>query len=158
MGTHSMRLRPPARAVLLWLLASALIAGCAGSKGGSNAPDEPSSPDVVQSEDFRGRRVERVEEMLRGQVAGVQVYETGNGLVIRIRDASSPVSGNDPLFVVDGLPVQTGTGGALTGITPYDVESIEVLKNASDTAMYGSRGANGVVLITTKRPPPPGDG
>ena len=95
-----------------------------------------------------------VEDMLRGQVAGVQVRQEGGNLVIRIRGTESiRADGNaDPLFVIDGIAVPLGVGGALQGINPRDVASIRVLKNASETAMYGSRGANGVIVITTVRP------
>jgi TonB-dependent starch-binding outer membrane protein SusC len=96
------------------------------------------------------RPVTRVEDLLRGRVAGVQVLDTPGGLAVRIRGTSSIMGGNDPLFVVDGMPLAPGPGGT-TGLNPSDVESIEVLKDASATAIYGTRGANGVVLITTKR-------
>ena len=114
--------------------------------------------DTIDGDDMNGRDIRRVEEMLRGQVAGVSVRYSPAGLVIRIRDSSSFDLGpttKDPLFVIDGLAVELGARGALDGINPRDIASIRVLKNASDTAMYGSRGANGVILITTKRPPRP---
>jgi TonB-dependent SusC/RagA subfamily outer membrane receptor len=84
----------------------------------------------------------------------VDVDETPNGLVIRIRGVNTFAGKADPLFVIDGLPLEPGIDGALTGINPQDIASIRVLKNASETAAYGVRGANGVILITTKRPPP----
>ncbi|MBC7791209.1 MAG: TonB-dependent receptor plug domain-containing protein, partial [Anaerolineae bacterium] len=58
---------------------------------------------------------------------------------------------NAPLYVVDGLAIQPGPNGSLVGINPYDIETIEVLKDAASTSMYGSRGSNGVILIKTKR-------
>ncbi|MDY7396310.1 TonB-dependent receptor [Aureibaculum sp. 2210JD6-5] len=93
--------------------------------------------------------VARVDQALQGRIAGVDVQNNDaapNGkTTIRIRGANSINGGNDPLVVIDGF-----VGGALNQVNPNDVKSIEVLKDASATAVYGSRGANGVVLITTK--------
>ena len=137
------------------VLLAVLLGGCYSS-GGASAPHR--DLDTVTAKDMDGRHIRRVEEMLRGQIAGVRVQQGPNGqLAIRIRGSNtSGLVGttSDPLFVVDGLPIELGAGGALDGLNPRDVESIRVLKNASDTALYGSRGANGVVLITTVRPPP----
>lgn len=140
--------------LLSWFFVVALASGC----GSAGAPaDRDRDPNTVDPDDT-SRAVRRVEDMLRGQVAGVRVEQGPNGtLAIRIRGSnSSGLVGttNDPLFVIDGLPIELGAGGALDGLNPRDVESITVLKNASETALYGSRGANGVVLITTVRPPP----
>ncbi len=89
-------------------------------------------------------------DMLRGKVAGVQVTEVAGGIQVRIRGSRSLMGGNDPLFVVDDMAIQA-PDGILYHINPRDVESISVLKDASATAIYGSRGANGVILIKTKR-------
>jgi TonB-dependent SusC/RagA subfamily outer membrane receptor len=69
---------------------------------------------------------------------------------VRIRGASSFYSGTEPLYVLDGIPIQPGPRGALTGINPNDIESIEVLKHPPATSLYGVRGANGVIVIKTK--------
>lgn len=130
-------------------------AACTSTRDGAAERTTDGDPNTVEAEDLEGRYIARVQEMLRGQVAGVEVRNSAEGLIIRIRGASSVYASSDPLFVIDGLPIQLGASGALTGINPQDVASIRVLKNASDTAIYGSRGANGVVLITTKRPPRP---
>lgn len=111
-----------------------------------------------------------VEQMLQGRAAGVQISqnsgEPGGAMAIKIRGANSISAGNQPLYVVDGLPVSNGavirgTGAGFVGnknprnplasLNPNDIASIEILKDASATAIYGSRGANGVVLITTKK-------
>jgi TonB-dependent starch-binding outer membrane protein SusC len=98
-------------------------------------------------------RVGRVEELLAGRVSGLQVISTGRGYALRIRGVGSLMGSNEPLVVVDGIPVQSfGTPGGLGWLNPHDVERIDVLKDASSTSIYGSRGANGVILITTKRP------
>ena len=90
-------------------------------------------------------------DALQGRSAGLVALNEGNrpgeGLTIRIRGRRSLTAGNDPLFVVDGIPVE----GGLNTINPRDIESMQVLKDASATAIYGSRGANGVVLVTTSR-------
>ena len=115
-----------------------------------------------------------IDQVLQGRAAGVHVTsangQPGGGVSVRVRGPSSITSSNQPLYVIDGIPVEaqdlqipgqfgTATGGGLGGQTGNslstinfsDVESIEVLKDASATALYGSRAANGVVLITTKR-------
>ena len=90
-------------------------------------------------------------QMLQGRAAGVSVVSAGNkpgaGVTVQIRGRRSFNAGNDPLYVIDGIPIS----GGFNDINPNDIESIEVLKDASSTAIYGSRGANGVILITTKR-------
>jgi TonB-linked SusC/RagA family outer membrane protein len=102
-----------------------------------------------------------VGQMLQGRVAGAQVTQDngapGGGLSIRVRGANSIAANSEPLYVIDGVPAITGTSSndpyqnPLSSISPNDIESIEVLKDASSTAIYGARGAAGVVLITTKR-------
>ena len=135
-------------------LAALLIAGCGSGNGAREARD----PGVVEGADIERRDLQRIEAMLRGQVAGVHVEQQGRRWTIRIRGAETfGLSNADPLFVIDGFPIAYGADGALDGLNPRDVESIRVLKNASETALYGSRGANGVVLITTVRPTAPDD-
>lgn len=129
-------------------LAFFLVAGCASSE---QTRERAGSPNVLTEDELDDQPVRRIEEMLRGQVAGVRVYERGGSLAIQIRGTSSIIGDGDPLFIVDGLPLEPGRGGVLDGISPQDVESISVLKNASDTAIYGARGANGVIVITTRR-------
>lgn len=94
-----------------------------------------------------------VDQLLQGKIAGVQVTtgggQPGSGATIRIRGASSLNGSKDPLLVVDGYP--WGDAGNLKQINPDDIESIEVLKDASSAAIYGSRGANGVIVVTTRK-------
>ena len=100
-------------------------------------------------------RMARVETMLQGHIPGLEVVPQGGGFTLRIRGFRSlrQGAGNDePLLVIDDIVVPSGSqGSALAGIAPYDVARIDVLKDAGATAVYGSRGANGVVIITTKR-------
>ncbi len=98
----------------------------------------------ISPESFRAQGVQGISQMLRGNAPGVIVSTSGVGdSKIRIRGSNSLYGNNDPLYIVDGTPMGS--------YSPQDVESIEVLKDASATAIYGSRGANGVIIITTKR-------
>ena len=95
-------------------------------------------------------------DAIKGQVAGVDITAAGGrpgqSPQVRIRGRRSLSASNDPLYVVDGIPVTSSVdGGAIFDIAPQDIESMEILKDAAATAIYGSRGANGVILITTKR-------
>ncbi|WP_165020255.1 SusC/RagA family TonB-linked outer membrane protein [Dysgonomonas sp. ZJ279] len=105
----------------------------------------------VDGSTLRDFPVGQVAQKLQGQVAGVQINQVsgqpGQGMTIRIRGAASVNSGNEPLYVVDGMPITSG----INNINPDEIESFSILKDASATSLYGSRAANGVVLITTKR-------
>lgn len=82
---------------------------------------------------------------------GVWITRMPDGaLSVRIRGTTSMQSSNEPLYIIDGTPVQPGPNGGLSGISPNDIASIEVLKDAAATTMYGVRGANGVIIIKTK--------
>lgn len=104
----------------------------------------------VKSEEINAFPTSNVMQALSGRAAGVQVIQNtgapGAGISVRIRGTNSIQGGNEPLYVIDGFPFS----GNPTNLNNFDIESIEVLKDASATAIYGSRGANGVVLITTK--------
>ncbi len=144
-----------AHALLSVGVVAALIAGCHRPEGSVPQP-RPNRPDnsTVTSEEIQ-RQVssdEPLEKVLQGRVAGVSVMRTADGIAVRIRGGSSIYGNNEPLYVLDGMPIQPGPNGALSGLNPYDIESIKVLKDAADTAMYGIRGANGVIVIKTKRP------
>lgn len=95
-----------------------------------------------------------IERLFTGRFPGVTVTRAANGgLQIRIRGGSNSfLAGEEPLYIVDGTPLPAGTGG-IVFLNPYDIEKIEVLKNAADVALYGVRGGNGVIRITTLRPP-----
>jgi TonB-linked SusC/RagA family outer membrane protein len=105
----------------------------------------------VAGEDLQRTPKVNAVEALKGRTAGVDIVTSGNkpgdGISIRIRGERSLTASNDPLFVLDGIPMAGGIGD----LNPNDIESIEVLKDASATAIYGSRGASGVVLITTRQ-------
>jgi TonB-dependent SusC/RagA subfamily outer membrane receptor len=94
-----------------------------------------------------------VADMLVGRFPGVEVTPQSNGRVsIRIRGAHSMKGNQEPLFVLDGVP-QNVNGSTLTDLDPHDIASIDVLKDAASTSAYGSRGANGVILIATRKGP-----
>lgn len=104
----------------------------------------------MDAKGIENRPLARAETALQGQLAGVAVRSTtgepGADMQIRVRGAASVNASSDPLYVVDGVPMNT-----LSGLNPSDIESIEVLKDASSSAIYGSRGSNGVVLVSTKK-------
>ncbi len=106
---------------------------------------------TIGAKEFKDIPVSQVGQKLQGQLAGVQINQTtgkpGQGMNIRIRGQLSVSAGSDPLYVVDGFPI-TGNIGSLN---PDEIEDISILKDASSTSLYGSRAANGVVLITTKK-------
>ncbi len=92
-----------------------------------------------------------LEQLLAGRLSGVTVSRApGGGIVVRMGGPTSFYSGEDPLFIVDGTPVDVRTGGTLAWLDPHDIESIQALKDPGQTAIYGVRGANGVILIKTK--------
>jgi TonB-linked SusC/RagA family outer membrane protein len=112
----------------------------------------------VGTDEFNQGRIVTPEELIAAKVPGVQVIsnnEPGGGVTIRVRGGTSVNAANDPLFVIDGVPIAVGGGvsdgrNPLSFLNPNDIANITILKDASATAIYGSRGANGVVLVTTK--------
>lgn len=113
--------------------------------------DITGSVSSVSSQEIQEVPITDAGQAIQGRSAGVVALSSGNrpgqGVTIRVRGRRSLTASNDPLFVVDGIPVQ----GNIDDINPRDIESIEVLKDASATAIYGSRGANGVIMVTTNR-------
>lgn len=118
--------------------------------GSVKKKDATGSVAVITAKDFNRGAITNTENLLNGRVAGVVVTQggrPGDGAAIRIRGGASLGASNDPLIVIDGLPVTNG----LSSINPNDIDSFSILKDASATAIYGSRGSNGVVLIKTKK-------
>lgn len=120
------------------------------SYGKQRAREITGSVAQVDASTLQDMPVNQFAQQLAGKVAGVQVAQTsgqpGRGMSFRIRGATSTKADNQPLFVVDGMPVT----GSINNINPAEIESFSILKDASATALYGSRAANGVILITTK--------
>ncbi|MBF9222651.1 SusC/RagA family TonB-linked outer membrane protein [Hymenobacter ruricola] len=127
--------------------------------GTARRQDVTGSLTTVTSRDFVKGQVTSPEQLVQGKVAGVQITTTGGApgeaSVIRVRGGASLNASNDPLIVIDGVPVDNqginGAGNPLSLVNPQDIETFTVLKDASATAIYGSRAANGVILITTKK-------
>ena len=111
--------------------------------------DLPGSVASVSADALAAVPVASAAEALTGKMAGVQITTTEGSpdaeMKIRVRGGGSITGDNTPLFIVDGFPVES-----ISDIAPSDIESIDVLKDASSTAIYGSRGANGVIIVTTK--------
>ncbi|HCC52924.1 MAG TPA: SusC/RagA family TonB-linked outer membrane protein [Porphyromonadaceae bacterium] len=103
----------------------------------------------VSAEDLSASKPSRVEDVLKGKVSGVQITQSsgqpGSDSKVRIRGIGT-VNNSDPLYIIDGMPV----GGGINYLNPSDIQSVEILKDAASAAIYGTRGANGVILITTK--------
>lgn len=153
--------------ILVCGLALAPLAGC---HHGPPVPAKPPAPENVQvgygeqsreqtggavqsvtDEELSNVKAAQVEELLAGRFAGVDVVRTPDGgFSIRIRGVSTLLGDKEPLYIVDGIPAQVTPGRGLDWLNPADIERIDVLKNPAETAIYGVRGANGVIVITTK--------
>jgi iron complex outermembrane receptor protein len=128
--------------------------------GEQRAGDITGAVTQVSSEQFNTGRIVSPTQLITAKVPGVQVVdnnEPGGGLSVRVRGPSSVTASSEPLYVVDGIPVGTGSGGGMSAgrdplnfLNPDDIESITVLRDASAAAIYGSNAANGVVIIKTK--------
>lgn len=137
------------------LLETAIVVGY----GTTQVKDLTGSVTSVSTKNFNGGNVTTPEQLVTGKIAGVQITSNsgapGSGSRIRIRGGTSINASNDPLIVIDGVPVDnggvSGAANALNLINPDDIENITVLKDASAAAIYGSRAANGVIIITTKK-------
>lgn len=127
--------------------------------GTQQKEDNTGSVNVISTRDFNEGNITSAQELFQGKISGVNVTSgdgaPGSRSEIRIRGGSSLSASNNPLFVVDGVPLSddgiSGSRDPLNSINPNDIESITVLKDASATAIYGSRASNGVIIITTKK-------
>src|SRR2546421_5448242 len=152
--TVSVDLAMTARAVNL---ASVVVVGY----GTKRAGDITTSASQLSSEDFNAGTITSPQQLIEDKIPGVEVVnnnEPGGGLSIRVRGTASVTASSEPLYVVDGVPLGTGSGGGLSlvgrdplnFINPNDIASITALKDAASAAIYGTNASNGVVLITTK--------
>ena len=150
----------PRRNLLVLAVLAVMGGACARSTSSGTDQIEPvpaakgAPGSGVTAEDVERSPNVPIEQLLAGKVAGVIVTRTEDGgIAVRIRGGSSSFSGNNaPLYILDGVAIEAGPNGGLMGINPYDIASIKVLKDAADLTMYGVRGANGVIVIKTKRP------
>jgi TonB-dependent SusC/RagA subfamily outer membrane receptor len=147
------------RVTLSCVLLVGLSSGCASNNAarpsGSDNPALSSPPALVgttvTSDDLDRAGLDPIEKTLAARVPGVWISRTSDGgIAVRIRNQTSIAANAEPLYVIDGMAVQTGPGGALLGINPHDIASIEVLKDAASLAYYGVRAGNGVIVIKTK--------
>jgi TonB-dependent SusC/RagA subfamily outer membrane receptor len=154
---HMASLTP--RVALSCALLVGLLSGCASSNaarpdGTDPAPlpkNLPLAGTTVTADDLDRAGNDAIEKSLEAKVPGVLISRAPDGsLVVRIRGNSSINANMEPLYVIDGMAIQPGPGGALQGINPHDIESIEVLKDAASLSFYGLRAGNGVILIKTK--------
>lgn len=150
-GTINVQMKPDSE-----LLSDVVVIGY----GTTRKSDLTGSVANVSSDDFNSGLISSPEQLINGKVSGVQIMSNSgsptSGSTIRIRGGASLNASNDPLIVLDGVPLETGgisgnDGNFLSLINPSDIESMTVLKDASSTAIYGSRASNGVIIITTKK-------
>jgi TonB-dependent SusC/RagA subfamily outer membrane receptor len=133
----------------LVLLASLVIIGCAShQQGGVAATSPPREPDSSATS------VKDPFDLLRSRSPGLMVTRAADGSVAvqLLQPPTSVNSSAEPLYLVDDVPFKPGPGGALNGISPYDIVSIQALRRPEDIGIYGMRGANGVIVIKTKKP------
>ena len=152
MQTQEVAIKPNLKIVLkadAALLDEVVIVGYGSSK---KLGSVVGSVTAVSGEKLEKKPVANIGDALQGQVAGLQVFtpsgEPSGTVQMRLRGVSSINSSSEPLFILDGSPISSG---AFTALNPNDIESMTVLKDAAANAIYGARGANGVILITTKK-------
>ena len=122
-------------------------AGCSGSE----STRERNETNTVSGDEAHRNPTVRLSDLIQQRVAGINLSETTDGRVkVRIRGVTSFTSDNQPLFVVDDIPVDPEPDDTLPGVTVTEIESITVYKDAADTSRWGMRGANGVIAVTTK--------
>jgi TonB-dependent SusC/RagA subfamily outer membrane receptor len=145
------------RVSLFGVLLVGLTVGCIGNvRPPVNDMPDPSptralAGTTVTSEDLDQNPSQSIERALQSHIAGVTITQNAEGgISVRIRGQTTINGSTEPLFIIDGLPIEPGPGGSLVGINPHDIASIEVLKDAASLAFYGVRGANGVIIIKTK--------
>jgi len=146
--------------VLAGILLSSMSACARPSTTSQAEPEATPQENPIRAADLTSGEIQKrpqepIASLLEGRTSGVLVTTNPDGSIsVRIQGAASFYADTEPLYVVDGTPITAGPGGRLTGINPHDIESIEVLKYPPETSMYGVRGANGVILVKTKRPKP----
>jgi len=161
MGGHRSRTTPAHAFVVLAIVASSACSAGRTSPQLAAWPDaDEASPSRTRTDsdshvdhDRTSQSYSRIEQLIEGRASGVRVIHGQDGSFrLQIRGVSSPAGHNDPLVVIDGTPTtEFRPGSALTSLNPQDVVRIDVLKDAASTAFYGMRGANGVIVITTRQ-------
>lgn len=133
-------------------IAGALLLGLTAGCSSAGSSGRPVADHVVTAGDIERNPDRPIERILQDKVPGVVVTRTAEGsIALRIRGATSFDGSDGPLYILDDMPFQPGPGGALTGVDPYSIQTIRVLKGA-EAGIYGIRGFNGVIVITTRKP------
>jgi len=128
-----------------------LLAACVHRPAGTQPARSRSSEVVLTADDIERSPGQTLEQLLLAHVPGLTVTRTADGrTVLQLRGATTLMGESEPLFVVNGIPLGPNASGNLSAINPRDIESVAVLRDAATTAAYGLRGANGVIVITTK--------
>lgn len=128
-----------------------LFVACA-PRAVTKAPSRDGSTVVITAEDIERSPGQSLEQLLLAKVPGLYVTRARDGhTVLHLRGTTTLMGEEEPLFVVNGIPLGPTASGNLSAINPRDIETIEVLRDAAATAIYGVRGANGVIIITTKQ-------
>jgi TonB-dependent starch-binding outer membrane protein SusC len=126
-----------------------LFVACSHRSAGSSHPD--TSRVVLTAEDIARSPAQSLEQLLLAHVPGLYTTRAPDGhTVVHMRGTTTLMGEDEPLFVVNGIPLGPNPWGNLTAINVHDIETVEVLRDAAASAQYGSRGANGVIIITTK--------
>lgn len=132
---------------LISLLALLSLAACSSSKG-----VEADDPDVITEDEIHETNAVSLNELIARRSPGVSIEETADGRINAVIRGRNTFTGNEsPLYVVDGIPVDPMSDGSLPGVVLSEIEKIEVLKSPAETARWGMRGANGVIMVTTKK-------
>lgn len=141
-----------------FLVFALLLAACSHRKSGSQAsappPPPPPAPSgiIITAEDIQRSPGMSLEQLLLARVPGLTMTRAADGhMILHLRGTSTFLGDEEPLIVVNGIPLGPNAGGNLSAINPQDIETIQVLRDAASTAGYGVRGANGVILIRTKQ-------
>jgi TonB-dependent SusC/RagA subfamily outer membrane receptor len=139
-----------------YVLFAALLSGCASLPGVPGTTDDPVVGQhrlgtTVTSADFDHSPGQSIEQIMQAHVPGIMLTPNANGTVsVRIDGINTFMAGTQPLYVIDGVPIQSGPAGGLVGLNPHDIATIQVFKDPVNTSLYGVRGSNGVIVITTK--------
>jgi len=129
-----------------------LLAACSRSSGTRSARPSPSSDVVLTAEDIRRSPGQTLEQLLLAHVPGLTLTRARDGrTILQLRGATTLMGEQEPLFIVNGIPLGPNPSGNLSAINPHDIDTVELLRDAAATAAYGSRGANGVIVIRTKQ-------
>lgn len=134
-------------------LALAVVAGCAqGQRSAADATPTAASRMIITAEDIQRSPGVSIEQLLVTRIPGVTLARAQDGhVIIRLRGTTTIMGDQEALIVVNGIALDPNSAGNLFAINPSDVETIEVVRDAAGTAMYGARGANGVIIVRTKR-------